>query len=396
MEEELYEAENTMDLQRNTFNRVTHFTEKHSWCFEMIVDSGGLMEYVHGGDIYTYEGMLDFSANINPFGPSPGVMDAVAASARRIGAYPDSRCRRLRDAVSQAEGVPKDSIVFGNGAADLIFSLVFAKRPKKAVLTAPSFLEYAQALRAVGCEIVYHRLKEAEDFRLGENYLEKLTRDVDIVFLCSPDNPTGQEIEKELLLKIIHRCEEHHILLVLDECFYEFLEDQEDVLTPKEALESPWVFLMRAFTKMHAMPGLRLGYGFSANEGLLERLSLVRQPWSVSVAAQEAGLAALSEQDRVERTRAFVKEERRWMEERLDQIGVKHFPSAANYILLKSSYDLSARLKEKKILIRDCSNYEGLEKGYYRTAVKLRSENEQLLKALEEIYRNEKSEEGGA
>ena len=80
----------------------------------------------------------------------------------------------------------------------------------------------------------------------------------------------------------------------------------------------------------------------------------------------------------------------------MDQIGVKHFPSAANYILLKSSFDLSKRLKEKKILIRDCSNYEGLEKGYYRTAVRLRSENKQLLEALEEIYRNEKSEEGGA
>lgn len=354
------------------------------------------MEYMHGGDIYTYEGMLDFSANINPFGPSPGVMDAVAASARKIGAYPDNRCRRLRDAVSQAEGVSKDSIVFGNGAAELIFSLVFAKRPKKAVLTAPSFLEYAQALHAVECEIVYHRLKEEEGFHLGEDYLEKLNEDVDMAFLCSPDNPTGQVIRKDLLRKIIQKCKEYHILLVLDECFYEFLEDQEDVLTPKEALESPCVFLMRAFTKMYAMPGLRLGYGFSADEGLLERLSLVRQPWSVSVAAQEAGLAALSEADRVERTRAFVKEERRWMEERLDQIGVKHFPSAANYILLRSSYDLSQRLKEKKILIRDCSNYEGLEKGYYRTAVKLRSENEQLLEALEEIYRNKRSEEGGA
>ena len=354
------------------------------------------MEYMHGGDIYTYEGMLDFSANINPFGPSRKVMDAVAASAPHIGAYPDSRCRRLRKTVSQKEGVPEESIVFGNGAADLIFSLIFAARPKKAVLMAPSFLEYAQALHAVDCEIVYHRLREEDGFRLGEDYLEKLNEDVDMAFLCSPDNPTGQEIEKDLLEKIIQKCREYHILLVLDECFYEFLEDQEQVLTPKEAMESPWVFLMRAFTKMHAMPGLRLGYGFSANEGLLERLSLVRQPWSVSVAAQEAGLAALTEPDWVERTRAFVKEERRWMEERMDQIGVKHFPSAANYILLKSSFDLSKRLKEKKILIRDCSNYEGLEKGYYRTAVRLRSENKQLLEALEEIYRNEKSEEGGA
>ncbi len=354
------------------------------------------MDYVHGGDIYTYGGMIDFSANINPFGPSQKVLDAVSESAHRIGAYPDVRCRQLRAALSRKEGVPEETLVFGNGAADLIFSLVFAEKPKKAVLTAPSFSEYAQALKASGCEIVYHRLEEEENFRLGEDYLEKLSEDVDMAFLCSPDNPTGQEIEKGLLIKIVEKCKADRIRLVLDECFYEFLERQDNVLTPSEALETPWVFLMRAFTKMHAMPGLRLGYGFCSDEALLERLASVRQPWSVSVAAQAAGLEALQEQDRVERTRRYVQEERRRMENRFRQIGVTYFPSAANYILLKSEYDLFERLKEQHILIRDCSNYEGLDRGYYRVAVKKHEENEKLLEALEAVYRDHESREGGA
>lgn len=340
--------------------------------------------------------MSDFSANINPFGPSQKVMDAVSASACQIGVYPDSRCKELRAALSRKEEVPGENLVFGNGAADLIFSLVFAEKPKKAVLTAPSFLEYAQALRAVGCEIIYHRLKEKEDFRLGEEYLETLNGDVDMIFLCSPDNPTGQEIEKGLLIKIIEKCQAHRIRLVLDECFYEFLEEQDHVLTPAEAMKTPWVFVLRAFTKMHAMPGLRLGYGICSDQALLERLAFVRQPWSVSIAAQEAGLAALEEVDRVKRTRSFVQAERSWMERRFQQMGVTIFPSAANYILLKSEYDLFGLLKAQNILIRDCSNYEGLDRGYYRVAVKTREENERLLKALEAIYRKEGAEEGGA
>lgn len=344
------------------------------------------MDYVHGGDIYTYEGMIDFSANINPFGPSTKVKEAAASSAELIGVYPDSRSGKLRKALAEKEGIDGEMLVFGNGAADLIFSVVFAERPRKAVLTAPSFSEYAQALTAADCEIVYHYLREEEDFRLGEDYLDKLTEDVDMVFLCSPDNPTGSTVDKALLLRIIQRCKEQRIRLVLDECFYEFQENTEDILSAKEALEAEEVFLMRAFTKMYAMPGLRLGYGICADRGLLERLASVRQPWSVSVAAQEAGLAALLEPKRAEMTRLFVSEERKMMEKELGRIGVRYFPSSANYMLLKSNYDLFERLKEYKILIRDCSNYEGLRKGYYRTAIKGSSENRQLLSALKKIY----------
>lgn len=344
------------------------------------------MDYMHGGDIYTYEGMIDFSANINPFGPSRKVKEAAALSSEWIGVYPDSRLSRLRKALAEKEDIDGELLVFGNGAADLIFSIVFAERPRKAVLTAPSFSEYAQALKAAGCKIVYHYLKEEENFRLTEEYLDQLTEDTDMVFLCSPDNPTGQTVDRELLQEIIQRCQERHIRLVLDECFYEFQEDQTGILSAKEALETKEVFLMRAFTKMHAMPGLRLGYGISSDRGLLEKLCAVRQPWSVSVTAQEAGLAALTEPERVEMTRCFVSEERKMMEKELGRIGVRYFPSSANYMLLKSKYDLFELLKEQHILIRDCSNYEGLKKGYYRIAVKSSSENRQLLSALEEIY----------
>ena len=109
------------------------------------------MEYIHGGDIYTYEGMTDFSVNINPFGPSVQVLEAVRTEAAHIGAYPDSRCRKLRSALAERYGISEENFIFGNGAAELIFSAVFAGRPRRAVLTAPSFAEYAMALEAAGC-----------------------------------------------------------------------------------------------------------------------------------------------------------------------------------------------------------------------------------------------------
>lgn len=343
------------------------------------------MEYLHGGDIYTYEGMIDFSVNINPFGPDDKVLEAVQRAAAHIGEYPDSRCRKLRSALAGQHGIPEDMLIFGNGAAELIFSVVFAEHPRKALLTAPSFTEYAQALKAAGCEIVYHYLKEDDRFQLTEGYMEELTDDVDMIFLCTPDNPSGQVIDMPLLRRIVDRCGECGIRVVIDECFYEFLEHPEDILSVEAILDKPWVLLLRAFTKMHAVPGLRLGYGISSDRALLERMEGVTQPWNVSVAAQAAGLAALSSAGRAGMTRDYVARERRRMELELDRIGITYCPSAVNYILMYSDYDLSTLLKERGILIRDCSNYEGLKKGYYRTAVKTHDENTVLLKALQEI-----------
>ena len=347
------------------------------------------MEYKHGGDIYRYPGMLDFSANINPFGPSEAVIKAANAGVREMAHYPDSRCGELRKALSGKLHLPEASIIVGNGAADLIFSLVLSEKPHKAVVTAPSFSEYTQALQAVDCEVIHYYLKESDQFDLKEDYLELLTEDVDIIFLCSPGNPTGRVIERGLLEQILKRCEICGIRMVLDECFYEFLEQPEEATMQDFVREHPCLFLLRAFTKMHAMPGLRLGYGLCSEAHLLERMYQVRQPWSVSTVAQAAGLAALGEEERVKATRSYIAKERRWMEQELEKIGIRFIPSEANYILFRSREDLFSLLLEKKILIRDCRNYEGLAPEYYRIAVRTHEDNEKLLGALRESILDE-------
>ena len=230
------------------------------------------MEYGHGGDIYTYKGMLDFSVNVNPFGPSEAVLEAAKRGIDKCCAYPDSQCRALRTALAAKLGVPQEYILPGNGAADLFFSLVTAERPKKALIPVPAFSEYERALLTVDCQIRYHPTEEKENFRLTERFLEELTEDLDLVFLCSPSNPAGQVIPEDLLRRIIRRCGEKKIRLMLDECFIEFTDRENAFQAEREAENCPQLFVVRAFTKMHAIPGLRLGYGITSDTELLERM----------------------------------------------------------------------------------------------------------------------------
>lgn len=348
----------------------------------------------HGGDIYSYPDFLDFSANINPFGPGQAVWKAAIEGVLEMDHYPDPDCRRLRSALAEKLSVPESWLIFGNGAADLIFSLVLAEKPRCAVLAAPSFSEYAQALHTVDCEIRYYRLKESRYFDLEEDYLEKLTEDVDLVFLCSPNNPTGRVLNRRLLEQILTVCGMRGIRVVLDVCFEDFIEKSGSERLESLVKKYPGLVLLRAFTKMYAMPGLRLGYAVSGDRALCERLREVRQPWCVSGVAQAAGMAALEEEERVKKTRKLLAKERRWMEQEMKKIGLFYIPSEVNYILFRSPLNVFAALQEYKILIRDCSNYEGLGKGYYRTAVRTRKENQKLIDALQAIHEKDKRGRG--
>ena len=153
------------------------------------------MEYVHGGDIYTHKGMTDFSVNLNPFGPGRAVVEATRKSIDQIGNYPDASCRKLKSALAKRLEVPAEHIICGNGAADLIFTAVLADCPRKALIPVPAFAEYEQALRATGCEICYYKKREATGFQLEEDFLDLLNEDIDMVFLCSPDNRPEYALE---------------------------------------------------------------------------------------------------------------------------------------------------------------------------------------------------------
>lgn len=340
---------------------------------------------IHGGDIYTRAYRLDFSANINPFGMPPSVKEAAVKGVELSEHYPDVECRKLREAISCQEEIPAEWILCGNGAAELIFALALALRPRRALLVTPGFAEYEQALRAADCEIIYYECRPEKGFLIEEDYLEQITEKLDLVFLCNPNNPTGLLIPEELLEQILERCREKQVLAVLDECF-NGLTDQGERLTMKRMLRgNPWLFLLKAFTKLYGMAGLRLGYGISCDAQLLWRMGQVLQPWNVSLPAQMAGTAALQEQEFAKKSQRYLSREREWLRGELERLGFFCYDSRANYIFFRGPEDLWQCCMEQGILIRDCSNYRGLEPGYFRVAVRTRQENRELLQILKII-----------
>lgn len=347
------------------------------------------MEYLHGGDIeaYSQENMLDYSVNIHPFGPCPEVVEAVIRSVRtQTSRYPDPFCRKLRKRLANRWEIPEKSLILGNGAAELIFLLVQTLRPKKGFLIAPSFAEYRRALESVKCEIRWFELEEEKEFRLTKDYLNGLTEDLEIAFLCSPDNPSGQRIPEKLLDQIIEKCEKQKIFLVLDESFLEFTEQGRRWSKCAWAAEHPGILVLRSFTKIQGIPGLRLGYGVSGDSRLAEAMEGKRQPWSVSTVAQAAGIASLEYgEEWAYKARNLIREEKPRLEATLEKSGMKVYPGDADFLFFRGREDLQERLLGKGILIRDCSDYPGLSKGYFRIAVKKPEENERLIQALEEI-----------
>ena len=339
----------------------------------------------HGGDIYRNKVVLDYSSNINLLGLPENVIEAAMKGIKLSCHYPDTQCQRLREAISLKEEIPSEEIICGNGAADLIYSLVIGTQPKKALIIAPTFFEYENALAVAKCQITYYYLKEELKFSLKEDFLNHLSRDLDVIFLCAPNNPTGTLIPLELMKKIIAKCEEYEILLIVDECFMDFVKESKDYSVKNMYRNSKNLFVLKAFTKLYAMPGMRLGYGFSTNRELLEKMKRVSQPWSVSVPAQLAGIAALKEEEYVKESLSILEVEKRYLIQELEKLHMKIYGSKANYIFFKGSPGLYKKCLEKEILIRDCSNYVGLCEGYYRVVVKKHKENEELIRVLREV-----------
>lgn len=337
----------------------------------------------HGGDVYAGDIDLDFSANTNPFGLPEGVKAAIFTCLDELHRYPDPYCRKLVSAIAAYEGVPREYVLCGNGAAELIYSYCEAAKPKTALELAPTFSEYSLALERAGCRVQRHYLREAEDFRVTERLLSDIENlRPDAVFLCDPNNPTGRLMDPELKTKLLETCVRLGIRLFADECFID-LTGGTCFVPLTEAC--PLLTMQKAFTKSFGMAGMRLGYVISSDAELLSGMSRTVQPWNVSTVAQEAGAAALTESGFIEKTKALIEKERPRMAQALSGLGLCVFPSDANFLLIRGPETLGAKLREKRIAVRDCSNYFGLEKGFYRIAVKLPEENDILIEAIKEI-----------
>lgn len=339
-----------------------------------------MLNFTHGGDIYSHEIKYDFSANLNPSGMPESVKNVLEKSVGEWEHYPDPFCRKLCSAISESEKIPEKNIVCGNGAADLIFRLVSAVKPKSALIAAPTFSEYEKALEQNGANVLKHYLKAENEYSLDETICEKINSGIDMLFVCSPNNPTGKTVPKAVLKSIAEKCRKCGTIFVCDECFLPFVTGASE--KSARAFLNENVVILNAFTKIYAMAGLRLGYAFFGSCELAQAVRETGQFWSVSTPAQLAGIAALREKAYVSDTVRSVKTEREFLTEQLQKNGLATLISEANFILFKCSLPLDEMLIKEKIAIRNCSSYDGLAEGYFRIAVRSHAENEILVSAL--------------
>ena len=335
---------------------------------------------IHGGDIYRNHVDIDFSVNVNPLGTPECVKVALHEAVEMCDKYPDMEAAKLKKAVSELLAVPKGYLLFGNGASELLMAVVRAIKPKKTVIPVPSFYGYEYVAQTAEGEIIYYEMSHENNFCVTEDINNILTEDVDLLFLANPNNPTGSLLSKETFRELLKRCEEKGIYVVLDECFIEFSGNRFSMISEIE--ESGHLILVRAFTKSFAIPGVRLGYLICKNLPILTRIAGQLPEWNVSCFAQEAGCICAKQTEFIGETEKYIKKERQFMEEELARKGFQIFPSMANFIMIYSEESLYEKLLDKGILIRDCSNFRGLRKGFYRIAIKSRKEDEILLKYL--------------
>ena len=344
----------------------------------------------HGGNIYKKakelgisEGqILDYSANISPLGIPAHIRKAMVDAIEGTVNYPDPDCTALRDAIAAQDGAETGWITCGNGGADLLYRLAFGLRPNRVLLPVPAFVEYEEAMTAAGAQMVYAPM--GEDMCVPSDLAERITKDTGLVILCNPNNPTGLLTDRQQVLDIVERAKEMHCRVLVDECFLEICEEEE-MYTVKPYLKTyPNLMILKSFTKLYAIPGVRLGYLLCSDPDVIALVNRAGQAWPVSHIAQCAGVAALSHPEYKAAVIDAVEKELIYMKKEMADLPLTLYDGRANYLFFRTPgvTDLDKRLESRGIMIRNCSNYVNLGENYWRVAVKAHEENVILLREL--------------
>ncbi|WP_291943344.1 threonine-phosphate decarboxylase CobD [Cetobacterium sp.] len=348
---------------------------------------------LHGGNIYKLKRdngieVLDYSSNINPLGVPSSFKKAVIENFETLEKYPDIDYVELRTAIGDYNNCHIDNVVVGNGATEVLFLYMKAVKAKKVLIIAPTFAEYERAARAAGRDVKFFPL--SKDFSLNENMLLDFITDEDVVVMCNPNNPTGKFQNLEKIKKLADFLERKNKKLFIDEAFIEFVDNWKD----KTAflLKHKNVFILRALTKFFALPGVRLGYGLTYDEAILNEIKNIREPWSVNGVAEIAGKTMLLDTLYIHETENWIKKEKLWFYEELCKIdNIEVTPTETNFILVKLLNDNAKSFRKKMIengvLVRDASNFMFLDESYIRLAIKDRKKNEQVLEALRRVLK---------
>ncbi|MCX5705867.1 MAG: threonine-phosphate decarboxylase CobD [Candidatus Omnitrophica bacterium] len=347
----------------------------------------------HGGNISKLSSrrVIDFSSNINPLGITLKIRNIIAKSAGVVTRYPDPECSLAREALAGFLRINKNNILIGNGSNELIHLVPRALNCHNALIYQPAFSEYESSARLAGAKLQILFAKESDDFRIDLKKVRDYIPRVDLIILCNPNNPTGFLLKKSGLLKLAKACENNKTYLLVDETFIEFTEGDNSLI--KETSRFKYLMVLRSLTKSFCLPGLRIGY-LVADNGLIRKIGLFQPTWSVNAIAQQLIAEGILDSHFIKKTRDYVAKEKQSLFEKLEEIeGIHPYYPQANFIFCKilgkriNAKSLFRRLIKSGILIRDCSNFKGLDNRFFRVAVRKRLDNLYLVSCLKKIFR---------
>ncbi|NLK73860.1 MAG: aminotransferase class I/II-fold pyridoxal phosphate-dependent enzyme [Clostridiales bacterium] len=358
-------------------------------------------DHFHGSDLEIIEklygikkeNITSFSANVNPLGISPKLKSTLAKQIDIIMSYPDREYSSLRKCIAAYTNTDMDNIIVGNGSTELISILIQIRRPKKALLIAPTYSEYEREVALGGGDTIYHPLDEAKDFTLDLPALEKdLKSDVDLLIICNPNNPTSTSISQKDMTAILDICKEKDIFVMVDETYVEFAPDVENITAIPLANLYDNIIILRGISKFFAAPGLRLGYAICGNKDLLKEINQRKNPWTINSLAAIAGEIMFTDKKYIEDTRAMINSERDRICRILDTCkNLKYYKPAANFVLVKilkediSSSDLFEAALKKGLMIRNCSSFPFLNNKFFRFCFMTSEQNDALLNIILEM-----------
>ncbi|WP_350338988.1 threonine-phosphate decarboxylase CobD [Paenibacillus sp. UMB4589-SE434] len=398
---------NKPERQRNVLQARKDLTDARSLQSTSVVEDASMAKverYGHGGDVWTAaaafggraDEFLDYSANINPLGPPLFVRESLKQAWDRMLQYPDPAHRILKASLADRLQVTESQLMLGNGAAECMALVLLAYNPSLVGVVSPCFSEYEALAKQYGANVL-HVTGSDPDYRASEDQIVSLIRKVEVCFIGHPNNPTGALYDRSTLRKAAIAAEQSGCILVVDEAFIDFLDDEAAYTALPLLTEFNHIVILRSLTKFYAIPGLRLGYALASPTRIAE-MTRKQVTWSVNGFALAAGEALFDKNNRQllieyeHQTRNMVSSERTWMEEQLTKQGVRSWRSAANFMLCHlpapwSAEKLQQQLGTRGILIRSCAMYDGLQDGHFRLAVKNRTANERLMQELVDVLR---------
>ncbi len=359
-------------------------------------------EHFHGSDLEKIEKyfgipkeqITGFGANVNPLGLSPLMREGLLQHIDAVTSYPDPAYTKLRGHIAAYTGCRAEQILVGNGCTELISLFVQIRNPKKALIVSPTYSEYEREIRLHGGEVVYYALREEDDFQLNvEDFTRTLEDGYDLCVICNPNNPTSTATEPEDMRRVLSRCRDLSVFVMIDETYAEFAPEEGGVSCVDLLDEFPGFAILRGVSKFFASPGLRLGYAMTGDLALLQKIQEDKNPWTLNSLAEVAGSYMFRDTDYIERTRTLISSEwERIYQELLTWKHVKVYRPHANFILVRilregvTSYDVFLHAIRRGLMLRDCSSFPGLEDGsFFRFCFMMPDKNTELLACLHEI-----------